>query len=364
MAVGMKQVGVGVAALALVGAGAAYWRYDSYGRYFEETNDAVIQADQVAIAAKLAGYVKAVKVADNQLVGVGAPLVEIDPVDYQTKLAGAQADKGTAQAAAEAARAQVGEAQAGMAAAEAALAAARAELDHAGGEVARYKPLAAAGAEPAEKLAALITGHKRAAADVAAKQAQVAQARSRIATATAQAEQAKARIGATEVAVKAAGNDLGFTRLSAPLAGRVAGRSVRVGQFVQPGTRLLTIVPEQDIYVVANFKETQVGLMRPGQPVEIAVDAISGVTFRGTVDSVTPGTGANFSLIPPQNATGNFTKIVQRVPVRIRIQAGAKAKQVLVPGLSLTVTVDTRSARDLIAEIRDEAGRDEAGSAK
>lgn len=357
MAVGMKQLGIGVAALALLGAGGAYWRYDSYGRYFEDTNDATIQADQVAIAAKLSGYVKAVHVADNQQVAAGAPLVEIDPVDYQTRLASARADGAAALAAAQTAQAQSAEAQAGAAAAAAALQAAQAELNHAAGEVARYRPLAAAGAEPAEKLSALMNAHKQAAADVAARQAQLAQARSHIATATAQQEQAKARIASADVAVRSANNDLGYTRLAAPLAGRVASRSVRVGQFVQPGNRLMTIVPDQDIYVLANFKETQVGLMRPGQPVDITVDALSGVTFHGTVDSVTPGTGANFSLIPPQNATGNFTKIVQRVPVRIRIETGPRARQVLVPGLSLTVTVDTRSARDEIAAIRAEAGK-------
>jgi membrane fusion protein (multidrug efflux system) len=132
---------------------------------------------------------------------------------------------------------------------------------------------------------------------------------------------------------------------------------VRVGQFVQPGLRLMTVVPTQDLYVVANFKETQVGLMRPGLPASVKVDALPGVVFRGEVVSVTPGTGANFSLIPPQNATGNFTKIVQRIPVRIRIEAGPTARRVLVPGLSLEVEVDTRPARGLLDAIRDEQKR-------
>jgi membrane fusion protein, multidrug efflux system len=121
--------------------------------------------------------------------------------------------------------------------------------------------------------------------------------------------------------------------------------------------RLLTLVPSDELYVVANFKETQVGLMRPGQPAEIRVDALPGITFRGTVVSITPGTGANFSLIPPQNATGNFTKIVQRIPVRIRIEAGPAARKVLAPGLSLTAEVDTRSARDELDAIQAEQDR-------
>jgi len=338
MAIGKKQIGLGVAALAVLGGGGAYWRYDSYGRYFQDTNDATIQADQVNIAAKLAGYVQKVAVEENASVQAGAPLVVIDPVDYQTKFAAAQANIGQARAAGAAAQAQAGEAQAGVALASAALQAAQAELEHASGEVARYRPLASAGAEPAEKLAALVTAQKRAAANLAASQAQLAQARQRIATVAAQGQQAQAH-----------------TRLVAPIAGRVTSKAVRVGQYVQPGMRLLTIVPNQSLYVVANFKETQVGLMRAGQRAEITVDALAGVTFHGTVESVTPGTGANFSLIPPQNATGNFTKIVQRVPVRIRIDAGPQARRVLVPGLSLNVKVDTNSAKDDLAAIRAEA---------
>ena len=137
-----------------------------------------------------------------------------------------------------------------------------------------------------------------------------------------------------------------------------ASASVRTGQFVQPGQRLLTIVPAGDLYVEANFKETQIGLMRPGQPVTIHVDALPDVAIRGVVDSITPGTGANFSIIPPQNATGNFTKIVQRVPVRIRLQAGPETRRVLIPGLSLEVEVDTSSARGALDAIaREQAGR-------
>ena len=355
MAVNVKQLGLGAAMLAVVGAGAAYWRYDTHGRYVEDTNDATIQADQVAIAAKLSGYVKAVSVEDNADVKAGAPLVTIDPVDYQTRVAATQADIGQARAAAQAADAQAGEADAAVAAASAAVQAAQADLDHARAEVARYKPLAAAGAEPLEKLAALQTSEKRASANLAAQKAQLEQAKRRIATAAAGRDQAAARIASAQVAAQAAGNDLAFTRLAAPVAGRVASRSVRVGQFVTPGMRLLTIVPDQGLYVLANFKETQVGLMRAGQKAEITVDALSGVTFHGTVESVTPGTGANFSLIPPQNATGNFTKIVQRVPVRIRIDAGPQARKVLVPGLSLTVQVDTSTAKAEAEAIREEA---------
>jgi membrane fusion protein (multidrug efflux system) len=137
--------------------------------------------------------------------------------------------------------------------------------------------------------------------------------------------------------------------VKSPVAGRVGDRTVRVGQFVQPGTRLMTIVPVQDIYLEANFKETQIGLMRPGQPAIIHIDALDGADLHGTVSSFSPGTGSEFALLPPQNATGNFTKIVQRVPVRIHVDAGEEARQVLLPGLSVTVKVDTRSGREAAA---------------
>jgi membrane fusion protein (multidrug efflux system) len=136
----------------------------------------------------------------------------------------------------------------------------------------------------------------------------------------------------------------------------VGDRTVRVGQYVQPGTRMMTIVPVQDLYLDANFKETQIGLMRPGQPATIRVDALSGADLHGTVASFAPGTGSEFALLPPQNATGNFTKIVQRVPVRIHVDAGEEARKVLVPGLSVTVKVDTRSGRDAPRRIASESG--------
>jgi len=135
------------------------------------------------------------------------------------------------------------------------------------------------------------------------------------------------------------------------LGGKVGDRTVRVGQYVQPGTRMLTVVPVQSTYLVANFKETQVGSMRLGQPVEMHVDALPGHELHGVIDSFSPGTGSQFALLPPENATGNFTKIVQRVPVRIRIETGPETRSVLMPGLSVTVDVDTRSARDRDARI-------------
>ena len=355
----MKAIGIGFGVLALVVGAVWYWHYRTVSRFLEATNDATIQADQVAIAAKLGGYIRQVPVADNQTVAPGALLTEIDPVDIRTRLAAADAGIATAIAAQNASIAARAEAEAGVAQARATLQAADTGLALGNREVSRYRPLVAAGAEPGERLSQLAANRDKAAADVAAARAALLQAQRRVTSMSADTARLAAQADSARVEREAASNDLAATRVTAPIAGRVANRSVRSGQFVQPGMRLMTIVPAQDLYVVANFKETQVGLMRPRQPAKIHVDALPGVTFRGSVESITPGTGANFSMIPPQNATGNFTKIVQRVPVRIRIIAGPTARRVLVPGLSLSVEVDTRTARaelDAIAR-EQESGR-------
>ncbi|TAK99656.1 MAG: HlyD family secretion protein [Rhodospirillaceae bacterium] len=357
MAVPLKKAGMAVLAVALVAALVTYVYYDRHGRYFQDTNDATIQADQVSISSKLAGYVRAVAVDDNQQVAEGALLIEIDPTDYQTKVAAADAAIASAVEAENAAKFSHAEALAGVETARAQLRAAKANFDYASRELARYQPLVAAGIQSASALSQLTANCDRANAEMASARAAQSQAEQHVESIAAQGAQLAAEIDVARVQRQAASNDLNATRLIAPVAGRVANRSVRAGQFVQPGMRLMTIVPSQDIYVVANFKETQVGLMRPGLQATIRVDALPGVEFRGEVTSVTPGTGANFSLIPPQNATGNFTKIIQRVPVRIHIEAGPAARRVLVPGLSLDVEVDTRAASDELDAMRKEQER-------
>jgi membrane fusion protein (multidrug efflux system) len=158
--------------------------------------------------------------------------------------------------------------------------------------------------------------------------------------------QAAAQLQAAEASAHQSEIDLGHTLIRSSIAGRVGDRTVQLGQYVQPGTRLMSIVPVRQLYLTANFKENQIGRMRVGQPVEIEVDALPDAHITGHVESFSPGTGAQFALLPPENATGNFTKIVQRVPVRISVDASDQARQLLVPGLSATVTVDTRSAEE------------------
>ena len=331
-----------------------YLDYHNNGQYLQSTNDAYVKADGVAVSSKLAGYVKSVNVVDNACVTAGALLVEVDPTDFQARIDQANAQIEVARASEVATLANVGEAEAAVRQAQSSVVAAQRDVTFFNAEIARYRPLVATGAEPKMALDQLITNRDKAVADVSAKQAQVVAAQRRITTIRSQGGQAAAQIDLAQQQRRTANNDLNATRLVAPGEGCVASSTVRVGQFVQPGQRLMTIVPVGDIYVEANFKETQIGLMRRGQPVIVSADALPGVEFRGTVDSITPGTGANFSLIPPQNATGNFTKIVQRVPVRIRIKAGPESRKVLVPGLSLEVEVDTRSAKGVMDAIRDE----------
>ena len=335
----------------------AYVGYLNHGQYVQSTDDAYVKADSITVSSKLSGYVRAVKVADNQPVKAGDLLVEVDPTDYRIKLSQASAQENLARAGEALNRAGIVEAEAGVAQAKAALTTAARDLAYYNGEVARYRPLVASGSEPKQTLDQMASSRDKAAATVAAQQASLAAANGKLEAAKAQLGQAGAQIEAARAQADSARTDLATTRLIAPVPGTVASSSVRVGQFVQPGQRLLSIVPVQAIYVEANFKETQIGLMRPGQPATIEVDALPGVSFHDRVESVTPGTGATFSLIPPQNATGNFTKIVQRVPVRIRIDAGPEARRVLVPGLSLTVDVDTVGARGAIHQIRREETR-------
>jgi membrane fusion protein, multidrug efflux system len=350
-----------VAIVALVLGGAfgiyEYIGYLNHGQYVQSTDDAYVKADSITVSSKLAGYVRAVNVRDNQAVKVGDTLVEVDPTDYRLKLAQADAQVGVSQAGDAANRAAITEAKAGIEQANASLATAQRDLAYYNGEVARYRPLVASGSEPKQTLDQMASSRDKAAATVAAQQAALASAKGKLEGAQAQLGQSAAQIAASKAQADSAHTDLTQTRILASTAGTVGSSSVRIGQYVTPGQRLMSIVPVQAIYLEANFKETQIGLMRPGQPVDIEVDALSGVKFHGTVDSITPGTGATFSLVPPQNATGNFTKIVQRVPVRIRIDAGPEARRVLVPGLSLTVEVDTSSARGAIHEIRNEEKR-------
>lgn len=337
---------IGAAVVALIGGASWLGHWWLVGRFIESTDDAYLQADSVTIAPKVSGYITDVFVADNQVVKAGDPLVRLDTRQYQAALEQAEATVDARNADIGHADAQLAQQRANIAQAAAQEDVARVSLRHAQDEVARYTPLVASGAETAEKLSELKNSRDQAQATLAADHAAVESARSQVGALTAQLGQARAQLEAAKASAAQSQLDLDHTVVKSSIGGRVGDRTVRVGQFVQPGTRMLSVVPVQDIYLTANFKETQIGRMRIGQPVEISVDALAGHQLHGIVDSFSPGTGAQFSLLPAENATGNFTKIVQRVPVRIRLETGPQTRKVLLPGMSVTAEVDTHSSRD------------------
>ena len=338
-------------AAALIAGGWWYFRYVSYGQYMQSTDNAYVAADSVVVSSKVAGYVDKVLVSENEQVNRGEALVQLDLRDYDAQAQQARAQIAATLAGADTIRSQVTEQDAAIRQAQAQLAAKRATLDLANGQVARYRPLAATGAEPREKLEQYETQAQQARAEFVSAQAAVSAATSRRGTLFKQIGQAQAQSDAARAQLEAADLNVTSTLLRASKGGRVGDLSVRVGQFVQPGQRLMTVVPVNEIYVTANFKETQVGLMRAGQSVRLEVDALPDFEIAGRVDSISPGTGAEFSVLPPENATGNFTKIVQRITVRIAIEASPKVRRLLVPGMSVVATVDTRNAAGELKEI-------------
>ncbi len=331
-----------MAGIVLVGAAVWGGHWWTVGRFIETTDDAYLQADSVTVAPKVSGYVAEVLVRDNQTVVVGQALARLDSRQYQAALDEATATVASRQADVARSEADLAQQQANIAQARAELDGARANVRYAISQVDRYAPLVKSGAETEERTAELRNAQTRAATAQQANEAALRAAQSQTLTLQAKLQQARAQLAVAEASARRAQLDLQDTFVRSTLAGRVADRAVRVGQFAQPGTRLLTIVPLQDLYLTANFKETQVGHMLPGQPVTIHVDALPDTDLHGTVESLSPGTGSQFALLPAQNATGNFTKIVQRVPVRIHLDVSGEARRALVPGLSVTVEVDTR----------------------
>ena len=332
----------GILVLVVVAGALWFGHWWLVGRYVESTDDAYLQADNASVAPKISGYVAEVYVKDNQSVNAGDVLLRLDADNYQAKLDQANATIAARQADLQRAEAELTQRQSDLEQVKAQHHVAELSLQHARTEVKRYEPLAAAGAASKERLTSLINTRDQAQATVAANVALVASAQAQVRVAKTAIEQARSQLVAAQASAHQADLDVKDTVVRAATSGRVGDRTVRVGQFVQPGTRVMTLVPVQDVYLVANFKETQIGRMRPGQPVTLHVDALPDAEVHGVVDSLAPGTGAQFALLPPENATGNFTKIVQRVPVRIRIDPNTEARARLLPGLSVTAEVDTR----------------------
>jgi membrane fusion protein (multidrug efflux system) len=323
------------------------------------TDAAYVQADAAVVAPKVRGLVARVLVRHNQHVHAGDPLVQIDPEEFDARVAAAAAQMRNAEAqvaAAKAALVALGADQklalSNVALSQTLIASADAQNARADADERRYEHLADSGAVARRDVdqyrAAAVTASSDAAhsrATLAVSRDQVGVVAARRATLQAAVAQAQAGVAGARAALDLARQDLAHTLIRAPIDGVVGDRQVQVGDFVEPGTRMLTIVPLDALYVTADFKETQVTRMVAGQPATVRVDALGGPALKGEVESFAPGSGSTFSLLPFEPGTGNFTKIVQRVPVRIRFEPDQPDVQRLRPGLSTTVTVDLRAGR-------------------
>ena len=334
----------GVAGLAIL-IGAGFWWSDKQS--FEKTDNAFVQADTVQVSPQVAGYVVEVLVSDNQHVEPGQVLARIDPTTFQARLDQALANAAALEAAVGAVDDKAALEQAMIAERAAGVASARAEAGRMDADLKRYGDLAAKGWVSDQKLTTVRAGAAQSAASVAQAQAALEAERRTAESLGSARAQTVAQVAAARAAVEQARIDLERTVIRAPASGVVGARSVRPGQLVQPGVTLMSVVPLGKAYIVANFKETQLARLRIGQTVEIRADAFGGRTIRGRVESFAPATGAEFALIPVENAVGNFTKIAQRVPVRIAVEGGEPLAGGLRPGLSVEVRVDVRNRTGL-----------------
>ena len=307
---------MGVVLLALVALGARRW---IYGLSHVSSDNAQVDGHIVPILPKVGGFVTEVRIDENQNVKAGDTLVVLDDRDYKVRLAQADADLAVALAGVSN-RARVGQAEAQVEQAQANALKAHADLE-------RVRPLALQEIVSKQQLDAVEAGARAGDAALAAAQASLLAA--------------DARVGAARAARDQAALNLSYTRVIAPSSGVVSKKTVELGQLVQAGQPLMSVVPLEDVWVTANLKETEVADVKPGEPVDFTVDAYPGRHFTGHVQSLSPATGARFSLLPPDNATGNFTKVVQRVPVRVRPDKVDPAHP-LRPGLSVVVTIQTK----------------------
>ena len=313
----------------------AFFVWSAINRHHLRTNDAVVAADYTLVAPKVSGYIRTVNVADNQQVRAGDLLATIDDRDYRVALETAQANLLVSEAKQSSIQAQLEQQKATIAQTEAAVAASQATLNYAGQNADRYRRLLKSGTATADEQQKSSSTMLSAAAQVKQSQAAVLAARKEVAVLQASLQQAQADSAAMQASVDQAELNLSYTQITAPISGSVGQRAVRQGAWVAAGTRLLAVVPLQQSYVVANFLETQLANVTIGQPVSVAVDALPGVLLRGHIDSIAPATGSTFAAISADNATGNYTKVVQRLPVKIVLEQGQPDLERLRVGMSV-----------------------------
>ena len=342
-----KRVLLPLIVLAALGGGSYEgYRWFVEGRFIVSTDDAYVKADTSIIAAKVAGYVTLVPVADNAVVSKGQVLARIDEGDYQNAVDSAAARIETQDATIARIGRQVAAGAAAVDQSKAMLLSAKADATRDAAEFDRADSLMRSTFGTQQKLDQARADRDRAAASVANATASVTAAEAAMDVSQAQKIEAEKVRGELQTALAKAQRDLSFTTVKAPFDGVVGNKSVQPGQYVQPGSRLLALVPLDSAYVEANFKETQISRLQQGQKVTIKTDAYGERDVTGRVESIAPASGAEFSMLPPENATGNFTKIVQRLPVRIAVPAEVAREGILRPGLSVVVDVHTRDERE------------------
>jgi membrane fusion protein (multidrug efflux system) len=336
----LAVAGIGIAAA--IGAALFGYHYWTVGRFLESTDDAYVGGDVTVIAPKVAGFIAEMAVTDNQMVHAGDLLIRLDDRDYKAAL-----DR--AEAAVAAQTATLANLDAGrqlqlsvINAARAGVTAVEAETVRARDDQVRFKALAADNAASVQVFQKADAEYKQAVAATDRARAQLEAATRQLDVIATQRQQAEAALAGAKADLEAARLNLSYTELRAPVDGYVGNRSGRAGAYATVGAQLLSVVPAQGLWVDANFKESQLAHMLPGQQVTVEADVLPGQAFHGTVVSVAPATGAQFSILPPENATGNFTKIVQRVPVRIALSGDAATLGRLRPGLSVTAEVNQK----------------------
>ncbi|MFM0308240.1 HlyD family secretion protein [Paraburkholderia sp. RL17-383-BIF-A] len=345
---------VRIAAL-VVAVGVGAWACSSLsgGSNTESTNDAYVEADFTLVAPRVAGQISDVFVNDNQAVKAGQLLVRIDDRDFRAALMSAEADVAAAQAAVANYDAEIARQPSLVEQARATLKADDASIEFARANAARYQNLSEAGAGTAQEQQHTSSALAEQLAHEAHDRAVLASTEQNLDVLRTQRDKAAGALARAGAALEQAKLNLSYTEIHAPVDGKVGRRSARVGAFVTPGATILAIVPLSDAYVVANFQENQITHMRPGESVRIKVDSFPGVVIRGRVDSLAPATGVSFAPIAPDNATGNFIKVVQRVPVKISIDRGQEAASALSVGLSVETEVAVGQHADTLAEAGD-----------
>jgi membrane fusion protein, multidrug efflux system len=337
----LLMTGAAIAALA----GSAWYGFDYWtvGQYLVSTDDAYVQADNTTVAPKVSGYLHQVLVGDNERVRAGQVLARIDDRDFKVALDQAKADVAAAEASIASKQAQLDVQQTVIAAAKATIDVDTAAKTFANQENKRYTDLAATGFGSVQNAQQAQSRNAGAEAAILRDTANLASAERQVDLLKAEIAQAVAASARASALQRQAELNLGYTTITAPIDGVVGNRSLRVGQFVQAGTQLMSVVPVEGAYVVANYKETQLTDVHEGQAVDIAIDMFPGKVVHGHVDSIAPASGQEFALLPPDNATGNFTKVVQRIPVRIALDAADNSTIELRPGMSVIPTIATRS---------------------